>query len=325
MKKRILIGNSEASSINKRLVELGMTKVTLSNLSNIEYRNLQKILSINKNKKISVERNKINKIIEILGVGYSYVFPEIPSEYKSESFFSDIFKKWVEKKIPRVSRDNVEKDKSISNSYGFANTAIIGEISKTYPSVRDFFENRTSFSIIPDCLYWRMFSTKSVDGKNYYIYFEIIPKNKNKKSTFYISYTLKTNLNIGEFFPRKVRIIYAKIVCDEDYNYVYQYYNNPSLYRIKKSNNIGVVTWVDKMDHDFIIHSDDDFSINIDKKKNKKIKPEVKHLSHLMETAILQKNSFFHRDKLGDISDDVSFFWSNEVFLDLNPEIKDKI
>jgi len=105
---------------------------------------------------------------------------------------------------------------------------------------------------------------------------------------------------------------------------VTQHYNSPSYYKVKNTDEITIITWIDKAEHDFIIMSDDDFELVINK-KNIKTKSEVKAIFSNLDAVVFQKHSYFHREKIGDIGDDVSFFWRNENFLDFNPEIKSKL
>jgi hypothetical protein len=334
-KHKIEIGNTEAEKIRQRVKELGINYTILSDKADIDYRYLTKIISINKESKINVDKSRIDKILSTLGVSPSYIFgKKIPKFYQEGNYLLNQIKEWTHalfnlKKDDKKDQDNqassyehVINNEVFKKIFVFGKTPIIKYISNNYSSVKQFLEENASFSIIPIHGYWRSFTTSPTEIKNCYLVFVIKPK--KQFSCFKIAYTLQSQINFGLAIPNKIRIIYGEIECKHDHIAVTQHYNSPSHYKVKKTDEITVITWIDKVEHDFIIMSDDDFELVINK-KDIKTKSEVKAIFYNLNAVVFQKHSYFHREKIGDIGDDVSFFWRNENFLDFNPEIKNKL
>lgn len=334
-KHYVPIGNTEAENIRKRMKELGINIEILSYKAGIEITYLQKIIYIKNDTLRNVDKLKIDQILSTLGVSPSYIYGQnIPKHYQEGNYLLEQIEKWTTTLFNLIKDDkkdqdnqaaynnNVSDNKIFSNILVFGKTPIMKYISNSYSSVKQFLEENASFSIIPIHGYWKSFTTSPSEIKNCYLVFVIKPK--KQFSCFKIAYTLKSQINFGLAIPNKIRIIYGEIECKHDHIAVTQHYNSPSHYKVKKTDEITVITWIDKVEHDFIIMSDDDFELVINK-KDIKTKSEVKAIFYNLNAVVFQKHSYFHREKIGDIGDDVSFFWRNENFLDFNPQIKNKL
>lgn len=328
MKKlTVLIGNKEAMKIRVRLNELNLTQNKLAEEIGVEERYIRKILKINKDKPMQVGKDKIDKMSLVLGIGTDYLFEKDSSQaIEDKSYLMDVFKKWSAKITKHTTSKEQGKiiieDETQNRTVRFGNTAIMKSIADHYSPVKDFFEKNTSFSMIPKEKYWKYFSTTPDKIKNNYVLFKLIPT--TEQSHFKIAYTLKSKINLL-FIPNQIKILYGEIITYENHREIIQHYNTPSIYKIKNCpNEINVITWIDQMEHDFVISSDDDFEL-IFSEENVKTRDEVKQLFSNINIVVFQKHPYFHRQKLGEIADDVSFFWGNNAFLDFNSEIKNNI
>lgn len=322
----VAIGNAEAIQIRKRLNELNMTQTKLAEDIGVEDRYIRKILKTDKSEPVNVSKDKVDKMISILGVGIDYVFEhEIPHPYKDKSYLLDFFENWCNKILRRngdKQASHLASDEVLNRTVRFGNTAIMKSIADHYGVVKDFFEKKTSFLLAPKEKYWKYFTTTPEEIQNTYILFKLIPTNEN--SHFKISYTLKSNINLL-LIPNQIKILYGEVITYDEYREVIQYYNTPSIYKIKKiQHEINIITWIDRMEHDFVISSNEDFKL-IYSVDNTKTKQQVKEIFSHVDTVVFQKHPYFHRQELGEISDEVSFFWGNSAFLDYNPDIKRKM
>jgi transcriptional regulator with XRE-family HTH domain len=328
-KKKLIIeiGNTEAEKIRQRMTAEGINQTALAIKVDISLRYMGRILSVNKQEKLSVDKKHIDKILETLGIGSNYIFDTIPYEYGEEYLFNK-FKEWTNKDLYTMIKEPSEyksysKNETLKKTNCFAHTMIGKNIADHHPSIRNFFEENLSFSVTPEQGYWRTFTTSPDIIEDSYFCFTIKPK--KSLSHFKIAYSIKSQIP-STSIPNQIKINYAEIECKEDCIVVIQYYNNPSYYKIKPSENITVITWIDKAEHDFIIMSDDDFELEAEVNyKNAKTKAQVKEMIFRLDAVVFQKHPFFHRDKIGDIGDDAAFFWRNDNFLAFNPDIKSHV
>jgi len=321
----IPIGGYEADRLGVRMGELGLTQQQLAEQAEIDLSRLSKILSLKKTENVTKE--KFDKILEVLGVGIEYVFEELPDAYNESNYLEKqygLFEKAVNKICPDCLDKLANVGKTLIHVHKFAYTTIIDKISAEYPFVNSFFNGGVVFSTIPQTGYWKRFHTTPEKLHDCYVKFVIKPKKEN--SVFKISYTLgyiteKLPFNI----PTSIRITYGEIKQEKNRCTVIQYYNNPSKYQVNKLEQIEVFTWIDKAEHYFVINCDNDFDLEYDL-KTKYNKNQVSEYFVGLNCVIFQRHPQFHRDKVGDTpSDEVRFFWTNDEFLDFNPEIKNKI
>ncbi len=324
-KLTIAIGNNEAEKIRSRMDELGITHAILEKELNISLRYIGKILSTHKTRPITVDKIIIDKLLEALKIGSSFIFKDLEYEQKEEHYISELFTKWKCNFLYTImghhDYDTYSNDATLKKTNFFAHTIIGKNIADNHASIKDFFENRVSFSVVPEQGYWKKFATSPKKIKDSYVLFTLKPK--KTCSHFKIAYTIKSGI-INALVPSQIKIIYAEIECKEDVMIVTQYYNNPGYYKIKSSNPINVITWIDKMEHDFIVMCDDDFELEFFE-ENIKTKQEVRELFYRLETVLFQRHPFLQRDNIKEIGDDVYFFWRNENFLNFNMDIKIKL
>jgi transcriptional regulator with XRE-family HTH domain len=324
-KHTIQIHNLEAEKIRQRLDELNLTQTALAEKLGISLRYLGKILSLTKDKPVSVDKTMVDKLLEYLNIGSSLIFKDLKYQQEEERYLYDLFKKWKCTFLYNIMEyddyDNYSKDETLKKTNFFAHTLIGKNIADNHPSIKDFFEKRIDFSAVPKQGYWRKFNTSPDKIRDSYILFTIRPK--KPLSHFKIAYTIKSDIT-NTISPNQIKIIYAEIECKEDCICVTQYYSNPGHYKIKNSTVINVMTWIDKMEHDFIVMCNDDFDLDYCD-ENIKTKPEARALFYRLEAVLFERHSFFQRDDIYEIGDDAYFFWRNENFLNFNPEIKKQI
>jgi len=324
------VGKYEVQQIMTRMKEINLSFNELAKEVGITSNGLKKILS---NKDKGVKKENLDKIMEVLSIGVSDIFKEIPDIYNENKFLNPEMRQWrgtvfKATKDERAFNELTKLGKIIENVHKFGYTTIIDEIARGYDFVESFFKDKTSFLPMPLKGYWKKFHTFPDEMKNCYINFKLIPKERN--AHFKIAYTLgdlrlKNNPKFNFRLPKIIKITYAEIIVNPDYITVIQYYNTPSKYKVKNlGEEISVFTWLDKAEHQFIISCNCDFNLSYEKNKEfdrNKVSLEFSKLT----CVVFQRHPYFHREKIGDISDDVKFFWMNENFLNFNPEIRDKL
>lgn len=323
------VGVNEVKRIKRRMKEINISLEELSIKIGITTNGLKKILS---DKKKGVKKLNLDKIMEELGVGVNYIFDEVPNVYNENRYFGLEMKRWRDAVFKSTNDERAYNEltkfgKIVDNVHKFGYTTIIDEISRGYSFVESFFKEKTSFLTMPLDGYWKKFHTSPERIKNCYIKFKIIPK--KEKSHFKISYTLgdislKSNSKFNFKLPKSIRIEYAEIICSKEEITVIQYYNNPSRYIIKNVKEINVFTWLDRAEHYFIVSCESDFDL-IYNEQEKFNRNDVSEEFDDLQCVVFQRHPYFHREKIGDIADDVKFFWNNKAFLDFNHEIREKI
>ena len=340
---KLKIGNHEATQLRSRLANLGLTQKQLAEKLGVSERYIREILSINKTKSIGVDQEKIETLLALLGVSSAYVFPpQTTPPLEDNPHLASYVQKLksrmyniLSKDSPEVSQNQqlahfLQKDNAVNKTMGFWHTLIVKTIADKYKVMRHFFNENDFFNIIPKTGYWRKFQHDASVQKNCYFSFKLIPSRPN--SVFKIAYTLESPLNISPLIPRKIKIIFGKIECRNEYILVTQFHDTPGSYKIKAADEITVTTWLDEANHDFLVFCDDDFTLLTANDTaagsdclGVKTKREVRDMFHRLDTVLFPRNHIFHRTGRHDMGDDPIFFWNNRQFLTRNADLLDAL
>lgn len=333
---KLKIGNHEATQLRSRIAGIGLTQKQLADKLSVSERYIREILSTNKAKSIGVDKEKMEELLALLGIGSDHIFGakgiiQTDGNPQLESYVKKLkggMYKLLSKDTPEETHNQqlahyLQEDKAVNKTMGFWYTLIVKTIADKYKVMRHFFDENDFFSVIPKTGYWRKFRHDANLHKNCYFSFKLLPKSKN--SSFRIAYTLESPIDIGSLIPRKIKIVFGKIECMDDCIMVTQFHDTPGSYKIKATDEIIVTLWLDEANHDFILMCDDDFELHTNNPDapdsyplGAKTKREVRELFHELGTALFPRNHIFHRAGRHDMGDDPIFFWNNRKFIELN-------
>lgn len=165
---KIKIGNSEAIYLRQRIAKIGVTQKQLAERINVSERYIRDILSTQKDKEIQVDREKIEEILALLGVGLNQIFkhkqttlnlhPQLDLYIKTlkTKMYSLIVKNRLNPSEYQNLSNYLDEDKAINKTMGFWYTLIVKTIGDKYQVMRDFFDKNDFFTIIPTEGYWRI-------------------------------------------------------------------------------------------------------------------------------------------------------------------------
>lgn len=341
---KLKIGNDEAIQLRARIADTGLTKKQIADHIGITDRYLRDILSIDKQKSIGVDQEKIEELLALLGISLSHIYSDADTDshnknadLKTENHIKKL-RSWMYQLLSKDTNDHhhnqqlaqfLHEDKAVNKTMGFWYTLIVKTISDKYQTMRLFFNENDFFNIIPSKGYWRKFRHNTHEQKNCYFSFKLIPSKLD--SHFKLAYTLESPIHLNSLTPRKIKILFGKIELNNDHMLVTQFHTMPGSYKVKAMDEVIVTLWLDEANHDFLIFSDHDFTLKTISHPQDhyhlgvRTKREVQTQFHALETALFPRNPMFHRHGRRDMGDDPLFFWNNQNFLKLNADLFDEL
>lgn len=340
---KLRIGNYQAAQLRNRINSLNITQKQLAEHLSLSERYIREILSTSKSKDITVDSEKMEALLALLGISYAHLFlAHTPTAIEAHPLIDEYTRRLKSRMYNLLSKESdeedhnkqlaqyLQEDKAVNKTMGFWYTLIVKTIADRYKVMRHFFNENDFFSIVPKQGYWRRFQHDPKQQKNCYFSFKIKPSKAN--CTFKIAYTLESPIAINSIIPRKIKIIFGKIEQRPDYTLVTQFHDTPASYKIKASDELIITTWLDEAKHDFIVLCEDDFQIEtsgFSSTHNYSLgvntKRQVHDLFLNLETALFPRNHLFHRSGKNDMGDDPIFFWNNQNFLKLNANLLESL
>lgn len=324
------IGPVEAQKIRKRIDELGLTQKQIADHLDISERHLRDLLSLKKNNSIKLQKEKLEDLMAILGVGLNIIFGNNAAEnnskynsfvkYLKHKTYSHLIKENPEIEHQRELAGFLKDDQIIDNTMSFSSLLIAKTISDRYPIVRNFLTKNDFFNIIPSTGFWQKIEHDASVKKNTYFSFRL--HTSVSHNIFNIAYTISSPISFLKYAPNKIKITYGRIEQQGDYIYMNRYNDTPAAYRIFYTKDILVTIWLDEADHDFIITCPNEFKIDYASEGlGYRSLKQVKESFHKLETVIFPRHHLFHRNSKTDLSDDPWLFWGNTLFNEVNKDL----
>lgn len=341
---KLKIGNNEAIQLRARIAGIDLTKKQIAEHLGITDRYLREILSVDKQKSIGVDQEKIEELLALLGISLSHIYSDEDTNTHNKSAVLEReghikkLRSWMYQLLSNDASDPyhnqqlaqfLHEDRVVNKTMGFWYTLIVKTIADKYQTMRFFFNENDFFNIIPDQGYWRKFRHNTHEQKNCYFSFKLIPSRPD--SCFKLAYTLESPVAIKSLTPRKIKIFFGKLEFKHDHILVTQFHTMPGSYKVKAMDEMIVTLWLDEANHDFLIFCDHEFTLTTVShpqdhyRLGVKTKREVQTQFHALETALFPRNSMFHRLGRRDMGDDPLFFWNNQNFLEFNAELFDEL
>lgn len=227
-KKGIFLPPQAINAIKTYLDEHNLTREEFAENMGVASRTVTNWLS----GKTSVDNEKLELIIKILGIGVQELLGNVPEEYNVRSDFPSIF---------RVVLNN---------------TQLVTKLIRIYKNAVMLFFKYVTLNKYPETGFFDTFYHDENKGKNYYSEIWILSNEPIDKAKFVISFTL----------AERIRVDYGEIQVEKDRVTAYQYYQDfPDVSQRPTEHNCiaKFTTWFGEESCLFIVRSNIKFRVEV--------------------------------------------------------------